>query len=183
MQYINGKENAQANIDQPIKTQHKKPISTYDQTLITQPVKTENINPVTASMAYEIVFGPEKHEVNGMVIDSNKIIPKIQTIPEHNISLCAPIIHEPIIIPNNTNNTINESIGNTAVVSSFKGLPDCEQCRGKAFKVNKRGKLKPCRNCLKQTGNCGICNNTGYKMHNGKKCKCNKLKKHRNAIK
>jgi hypothetical protein len=55
---------------------------------------------------------------------------------------------------------------------SFKGLPDCKHCLGEGIRKSLTGKLKPCKYCVKATGNCPMCRNTGWRNDNNKKCDC-----------
>jgi hypothetical protein len=50
----------------------------------------------------------------------------------------------------------------------------CKKCKGEGFQSNytKSGHPKVCYECIRASGYCPVCQNTGYKIHNGKRCKC-----------
>jgi hypothetical protein len=55
------------------------------------------------------------------------------------------------------------------------GVPGCTKCGGTGYKAKKEkeGKIKPCKVCVRATGMCLLCNNTGMRVDKaGKKCKC-----------
>ncbi len=57
-----------------------------------------------------------------------------------------------------------------------KGIftPNCLSCDGRGFQNNytRSGHPKVCYDCIRASGYCPVCQNTGYKIHNGKMCKC-----------
>lgn len=181
---INSSDNIQLNNKES--NVNNKSISTYGG-INKKPIIVENKENINASMAYEIAFGSEKNEVNGEFIDNSKLIPlsnpiplTLQEKPNQNTQFftCDPITQEPILVHPFTNGMISEIMGNSSNVSKFKGVTGCKNCSGNGFRVNKSsGKLKPCRYCVRITGDCGLCNNTGFKLSSGKKCRCYKLKK------
>ena len=60
--------------------------------------------------------------------------------------------------------------------SGWKGVQNCSKCGGSGYKV-KGEKKKSCKLCVKATGYCPDCNNTGIKLNKpGKECKCKKTK-------
>ncbi len=54
-------------------------------------------------------------------------------------------------------------------IEEYRGLIGCRDCNGDG--VLKSGKA--CRICVRRTGNCNVCKNTGVILNiPGKKCKC-----------
>ncbi len=54
-------------------------------------------------------------------------------------------------------------------IEIYRGLDGCHECYGEG--VLKSGKA--CKLCVKRTGNCNVCKNTGIILNvPGKKCKC-----------
>ncbi len=56
---------------------------------------------------------------------------------------------------------------------AYHVFKDCINCGGRGFidsRNHQRGKY--CYDCIRATGTCPVCNNTGYKLKNGKRCKC-----------
>jgi hypothetical protein len=52
---------------------------------------------------------------------------------------------------------------------AYKGLPDCMKCKGAGILEHN----KPCKYCVRRTGNCPVCRNTGMSaLVIGKKCTC-----------
>lgn len=63
----------------------------------------------------------------------------------------------------------------TSVNSAIlKGVPGCKHCGGEGQIKSRSGKrMKTCKDCVKMTGNCIICNNSGLRPDNpNKKCEC-----------
>jgi hypothetical protein len=63
----------------------------------------------------------------------------------------------------------------------FNPIPNCAECGGTGWKLKKKSKesekKKPCKLCVKASGFCPKCNNTGEKIGKpGKLCKCRKNK-------
>jgi len=57
--------------------------------------------------------------------------------------------------------------------SPFVGLPGCKDCGGEGWRLSKlTGKRKPCDHCVRITGNCPLCGNTGRRLDKDKKCNC-----------
>jgi hypothetical protein len=57
----------------------------------------------------------------------------------------------------------------------FVGIPNCSGCGGSGYlrATAKHGEMIPCMDCVKVSGHCPECNNTGYKIvRHAKKCKC-----------
>lgn len=56
---------------------------------------------------------------------------------------------------------------------TYHSIKDCVKCGGSGF-VNswKNPKQKYCIDCVRKNGYCPKCNNTGYKLKNGKPCNC-----------
>jgi hypothetical protein len=57
----------------------------------------------------------------------------------------------------------------------FQGVPGCKHCGGAGYVKSKMAsdKMKACKDCVKATGNCPRCGNTGYRLHKPeKKCNC-----------
>jgi len=61
---------------------------------------------------------------------------------------------------------------------TFKGLHECRHCHGEGYVKGRKGAMKPCKTCIKASGICPKCNNSGMRMDKpGKKCRCH-LSKH-----
>jgi hypothetical protein len=60
---------------------------------------------------------------------------------------------------------------------TFHGIKDCINCAGKGFinAFTNSGHEKVCYECIRNDGFCPVCENTGFKLHNGKPCKCGLL--------
>lgn len=56
----------------------------------------------------------------------------------------------------------------------WHALKDSFRCGSHKFRESytKSGRPKYCYECIRVNGYCPICENTGYKKHNGKRCKC-----------
>jgi hypothetical protein len=57
----------------------------------------------------------------------------------------------------------------------FTGVPGCHHCGGAGYVKSKTAsdKMKACKDCVKATGNCPRCGNTGYRLAKpNKKCNC-----------
>ncbi len=52
----------------------------------------------------------------------------------------------------------------------FRALSNCFTCRGSGFTSSKYGNQTICHNCIRANGYCPKCNNTGFKLKNGKRC-------------
>ena len=58
-------------------------------------------------------------------------------------------------------------------VSTWAGIPGCKECGGDGWRRSKlTGGKKPCSHCVKVTGNCPLCGNTGRRLDKDKRCKC-----------
>jgi len=58
---------------------------------------------------------------------------------------------------------------------NYAGVPDCKHCHGQGYIKSKlhSDKMKACKDCVKATGNCPRCGNTGYRINKpNKKCNC-----------
>jgi hypothetical protein len=61
----------------------------------------------------------------------------------------------------------------TTGISNYRGLPSCTECHGEGYRNSKlTGKIKPCDHCVKATGNCPLCKNSGFRTDKNKTCKC-----------
>ena len=57
---------------------------------------------------------------------------------------------------------------------AWSALTNCASCGGRGF-INgwtHSGHQKVCYDCIRASGYCPACENSGYKIHNGKPCKC-----------
>ena len=85
-------------------------------------------------------------------VDVTKEMPTQTTIKHHNVEVVE---------------------GHTGATIAFRGLPDCNYCYGEGIRKSKlTGRLKPCKYCVKATGNCPLCGNTGWRSDLDKKCSC-----------
>jgi hypothetical protein len=65
------------------------------------------------------------------------------------------------------------AIGSNNIVADFRGVPGCKRCSGNGYRRSrKHSHLKACRTCVKATGHCGVCSNTGIRIDDAKKCNC-----------
>ena len=57
---------------------------------------------------------------------------------------------------------------------TFHAIKDCITCGGRGFMnaSTRSGHQKVCYECIRASGYCPVCENTGYKIHNGRQCKC-----------
>ena len=90
------------------------------------------------------------------------------------------IINLPLVPShNNENNSKDKMITLTLTPSipasslnlteSYKGVESCNKCKGRGYITHHR----TCKSCVRKTGNCNVCKNTGMIIDlPGKKCKC-----------
>ncbi len=58
-----------------------------------------------------------------------------------------------------------------SIENKFRALANCFHCRGSGYSLSKHGNQTYCRSCISANRYCPKCNNTGYKLKNGKHCK------------
>jgi hypothetical protein len=80
----------------------------------------------------------------------------MQTCQCQNLPIGQPYYHQSIL----------DSIGN-----KFRAISNCLHCRGSGYMLSKHGNQTFCGNCISSNRYCPKCNNTGYKLKNGKHCK------------
>ncbi len=56
---------------------------------------------------------------------------------------------------------------------TYHAIKECVTCGGRGFIQSwNNPREKYCNDCIRAGGYCPKCNNTGYKLKNGKRCKC-----------
>jgi hypothetical protein len=98
------------------------------------------------------------------------VLPCQTVLPQ---TTCQNVILDQNVIPGQTFISNAPIVSGTTSSIGFTGLADCTTCQGTGYRKSLLGKLKPCKSCIKATGNCAICNNSGYKLHKpDRKCSC-----------
>jgi hypothetical protein len=76
------------------------------------------------------------------------------------------------------NNPMNAQPKTALPGKKWVGIPGCTKCGGSGYKKKDDKEGKPCKLCVKATGVCPLCNNTGVRSDKaGKPCKCKDDKK------
>jgi len=76
---------------------------------------------------------------------------------------------QPILSSGNYISTTTSSLP----VTNYRGIPGCKVCQGIGFRKSKKhAHMKACKPCVKATGQCGVCNNTGIRLDDHKNCTC-----------
>ncbi len=57
-----------------------------------------------------------------------------------------------------------------SVKDKFRAITGCHNCRGSGYALSRHGRQTVCPNCISANRYCPKCNNTGYKIKNGKMC-------------
>lgn len=56
------------------------------------------------------------------------------------------------------------------ITDKFRAITDCFSCRGSGYQLSKHGRQTYCGNCITSNRYCPKCNNSGFKIKNGKPC-------------
>jgi predicted acyltransferase (DUF342 family) len=76
-----------------------------------------------------------------------------------------------------TTNVVDVPITTAPIVggvsSNYRGIPGCKICHGVGYRKSKKhAHMKACKPCVKATGQCGVCSNSGIRMDDHKPCTC-----------
>jgi hypothetical protein len=92
------------------------------------------------------------------------------------LTTTTPILNQANIITTGTAPLISSVPvigGITTTTSQYRGIPGCKICHGVGYRKSKKhAHMKACKPCVKATGQCGVCGNSGIRNDDHKNCTC-----------
>ncbi len=148
-------------VRQQVPVQETKTITKEVPILKTQQV-TENV------MVQEF---PKKDFVITEIPVKEKVVTKEVTVGQPTILTGTVLNNYSQTISNSPQSMYDPNLG---INTAYKGVPTCTECQGLGYLKSRldKDRIVPCSNCVKQTGNCCVCNNTGKRIDNLKYCSC-----------